>query len=97
MEKSGSGQWKSVTIQTIPSKVIAVRAFNDVAMGPIVRREDEQLRKILKRDGLMPAKSTQQEVTFAQYDAIFSMGKRRVEVWIELEKGGHPWSMHTSL
>jgi hypothetical protein len=29
---------------------------------------------------------------FAQYDAVYTMGKRRGEVWIELKDGSHPWS-----
>ena len=60
-------------------------------MEPVVRKADRELREYLKRDGLQPSNDSEGLVKFAQYDAIFSMGRRRGEVWIDLEDGGHPW------
>jgi hypothetical protein len=60
----------------------------DASMEPVVRKADKELRELLARDGLAPAGDALQ---FAQYDAIFSMGRRRGEVWIDLADDGHPW------
>ena len=90
-EKSGDGQWKSISIASKPESVIAVRTFGDAAMGPVVRNSDRELRQLLKRDGLVPKDESSEYVVFAQYDAVHSMGKRRSEVWIELKDGGHPF------
>lgn len=60
-------------------------------MEPVVRKADRELREFLTRDGLVPADASDGLVTFAQYDAIFSMGRRRGEVWIDLADDGHPW------
>lgn len=91
MEKSSNGQWSKCQVVTIPSQVVAVAEFTDASMEPVVRRADRQLRDCLKRDGIQVPADTKDKVLFAQYDAIFSMGKRRGEVWIPLEDGGHPW------
>eukprot|EP01082_Thalassiosira_pseudonana_P013230 g12309.t1 g12309 contig6:1667353-1668498(-) len=85
------GQWKSVTITSQPERVVAVRTFEDAAMGPVVRNCDRELRVLLTRDGLIPVEDTSEYVIFAQYDAVHSMGKRRSEVHIELKPGGHPF------
>ena len=76
---------------TIPSRVVAVGRFKDASVEPVVRKADRELRECCKRDGLVVSSKTEGVVKFAQYDAIFSMGERRGEVWIELEDGGHPW------
>ena len=60
-------------------------------MEPVVRKADRLLREALDRDGLKVETDSKSRVAFAQYDAIYSMGKRRGEVWIELEDGAHPW------
>lgn len=93
LEKAGEGQWRTVRVVEIPPKIVAVREFNDASMEPVVRKADRELRECLRRDGLTPAEQDDDggKVKFAQYDAIFSMGKRRGEVWIDLEEGGHPW------
>jgi SOUL heme-binding protein len=78
-------------VQTLPSQVIAVGCFSDASMEPVVRKADRLLREALQRDGLEVEPDSKSSVTFAQYDAIFSMGKRRGEVWIPLKDGGHPW------
>ncbi len=60
-------------------------------MEPVVRKADRELREFLMRDGLAPADGTEDLVQFAQYDAIFSMGRRRGEVWIDLADD-NPWN-----
>jgi len=91
VEKAGQGQWKSISLSSESERIVAVRTFEDAAMGPVVRNADRELRGMLSRDGLVPAKGSEEYVVFAQYDAVHSMGKRRGEVWIELEDGGHPF------
>ncbi|KAL7525743.1 hypothetical protein ACHAXR_001138 [Thalassiosira sp. AJA248-18] len=91
VEKAGSGQWKSVSIASQSERIVAVRTFDDAAMGPVVRNADRELRIMLKRDGLAPLEGSEEFVVFAQYDAVHSMGKRRCEVWVELKDGGHPF------
>mmetsp|Transcript_7279 Transcript_7279/g.13572 ORF Transcript_7279/g.13572 Transcript_7279/m.13572 type:complete len:435 (-) Transcript_7279:275-1579(-) len=92
VEKAGGGgQWRSISISEQPQRVVAIRAFEDAAMGPVVRNCDRELRALLKRDGLTPAEGSDEFAVFTQYDAVHSMGKRRSEVWIDLEDGGHPF------
>lgn len=105
LENAGQGQWRTMKIQKNPSQVVAVGYFADASMEPVVRMADRKLRECLERDGLVPSSTSGNSgrndaddddeesggVMFAQYDAIFSMGKRRGEVWIELEDNGHPW------
>jgi len=93
LENAGQGQWRTLKVQEIESQVMAVGFFADASMGPVVRKADRELRECLERDGLVPQESEFEEggVMFAQYDAIFSMGKRRGEVWVPLKDGGHPW------
>ncbi len=83
--------WSVCEIETIPSRVVAVGTYADASVAPIVRRADKELRDACKRDGIKVAPQTANFVKFAQYDAIYSLGKRRGEVWIELEDEGHPW------
>jgi hypothetical protein len=91
IDKAGDGQWKSINIASRSERIIAIRTFEDAAMGPVVRNADRELRALLKRDGLVPTDESKDYVVFAQYDAVHSMGKRRGEVWIELKDGGHPF------
>uniref|UniRef100_A0A7S2R3G2 SOUL heme-binding protein n=2 Tax=Eucampia antarctica TaxID=49252 RepID=A0A7S2R3G2_9STRA len=90
-EKAGLGQWRTIKIVTLPERVVAIGGFTDASMGPVVRKADRDLREVLGRDGLIPVKGSEKSVRFAQYDAIFSMGRRRGEVWLDLEDNGHPW------
>mmetsp|Transcript_3892 Transcript_3892/g.7491 ORF Transcript_3892/g.7491 Transcript_3892/m.7491 type:complete len:453 (+) Transcript_3892:62-1420(+) len=91
-DKAGEGQWRTMRVVHVPSKVVAVREFSDASMEPVVRKADRELRELLQRDGLRPTRESEDVVRFAQYDAIFSMGKRRGEVWIDLgDDGGHPF------
>jgi hypothetical protein len=91
LEKAGDGQWKSISLASRGESIIAVRSFEDAAMGPVVRNCNRELMELLKRDGLVPKEDSSDYVVFAQYDAVHSMGKRRSEVWIELKDGGHPF------
>ena len=90
-EKAGQGQWRTMKVEMTPNKVVAVKEFSDASMEPVVRKADRELRADLKRDGLLVDESSEEMIRFAQYDAVFSMGKRRGEVWIDLKDGGHPW------
>lgn len=89
VQKSKEESSLDFRILTIPSQVVAVKEYTDASMEPVVRKADAELRNCLTRDGLVP--DTSDRLVFAQYDAIFSMGKRRGEVWIPLADGGHPW------
>ena len=91
IEKAGEGQWRTMRVADVPPKVVAVREFTDASMEPVVRKADRELRELLERDGLKPSDESENLVRFAQYDAIFSMGRRRGEVWIDLANDGHPF------
>lgn len=91
VEKAGEGQWRTMRVVNMPSQVVAVREFSDASMEPVVRKADRELRELLERDGLTAADGSEDLVRFAQYDAIFSMGRRRGEVWIDLAADGHPF------
>ena len=88
--EKAKGQWAKCDVRVLPARVVAVREFSDASMEPVVRRGDRELRASLQRDGISVPDASD-DVQFAQYDAIFSMGKRRGEVWIDLEDGTHPW------
>lgn len=89
--KAEAPEWSAFEIVTIPERVVAVGSFSDASMEPVVRKADGLLREACSKDGLKVDESSQGQLRFAQYDAIFSMGKRRGEVWINLVDGGHPW------
>lgn len=71
-----------------PALIQAVARFADAATEPVVRRIQHRLKSSLARDGL-PFDETS-ALTFAQYDAVYSLGQRRGEVWIPL-RPNHPW------
>lgn len=48
-----------------------------------------RLLELLKADGLVPTPESENEYQVAQFDAIFSVGTRRNEVWAVLKE--HPW------
>ena len=86
----------------VRSRVVAVARFDVAATEPVVRGYTRQLMAQLRADGLEPQSSHQpysqtkvgveedvEEVTIGQYDALFSLNKRRNEVWVELER--HLW------
>jgi hypothetical protein len=100
-----AGADRDVSMVIVPESVVAIRTFSNAIVEPLVRKVDSQLRASLVRDGLLqtsPEKGPSTShlinidilsstLTFAQYDAIYSMGERRCEVHIELENGTHPW------
>jgi hypothetical protein len=77
---------------TVPARTVAIGSFSDASVAPVVRKADRALRAALRRDGIDVPVGSEGRFKFAQYDAVYSMGARRGEVWIELEDGGHPWS-----
>eukprot|EP00977_Amphora_coffeiformis_P008559 scaffold1936_cov154-Amphora_coffeaeformis.AAC.9 len=89
--KKNDPEYSSFEIVTIPERVVAVGSFSDASMEPVVRKADRLLREACERDGLQLDSNSESVLRFAQYDAIYSMGKRRGEVWIDLAGGGHPW------
>ena len=84
-------QAQNCEVEIIPSQVVAVGSFSDAIVEPVVRKTDRLLREALLRDGLKVEPDSSSRVTFAQYDAVYSMGKRRGEVWVPLQDGGHPY------
>jgi SOUL heme-binding protein len=87
-----------VSFVTIPESVVAIHTFSDMIVEPLVRKVDRTLRQYLQRDGLFsPENDDEGEatmtklLTFAQHDAIYSMGERRCEVHVTLPHGTHPW------
>jgi len=68
----------SATIQTSPERTVAVLNIPE-ATPNTVKTAEQQLIKYLETDGLTPSPSS--SLVFAQYDEVFKMGKRRVEVW----------------
>jgi len=101
LDRSQTSMFNDCQIEEVPSQVVAVGTYTDASVAPIVRRADKKLRESLERDGiLIPAttssvsseSSSAVSVKFAQYDAIFSLGTRRGEVWIDLDnEKGHPY------
>ena len=79
-----------VTISERPGLVVAVTRFELAATEPIVRGFTGQLLSDVNEDGMTATQSCLNgDVIVGQFDAIFSLNKRRNEVWIELED--HPW------
>jgi len=87
----GTFPYDCISIVSIPSTVVAIGIYEDASVEPIVRKVDQEVRVALARDGLIPSNTSNGSIRFAQYDAVYSMGTRRGEVWIDLEHGGHPW------
>ena len=88
-------QYPTPTIPSIrlvrqDSIVVAVCRFDVAATEVNARGFTEQLRKDIIADGLRNTAGVDMgEVIVGQYDALFSLNKRRNEVWVELED--HPW------
>ncbi|GAX18963.1 hypothetical protein FisN_8Hh183 [Fistulifera solaris] len=80
---------RGVEMVVMPSSVVAVARFSDASVEPVVRKATNLLRNACERDGLKLTRS--EALQFCQYDAIFSMGKRRGEVWIPLDDD-NPWN-----
>lgn len=91
LDRSKESMWSDCEIENVGSKVVAVGSFSDASVAPVVRQADKKLRQALERDGITIPSGSDSFVQFAQYDAIFTLGKRRGEVWIEIEEDGHPY------
>ena len=64
--------------------------FELAATEPIVRGFTKELLRDIKADGMAASDEVAAGLcTVAQYDALFSLNKRRNEVWVELVD--HPW------
>ena len=81
-----------VNIKNMPSAVFAVSRFEIAATEPVVRGYTKQLLQDLSMDGLVASETAKlgNQYIVGQYDALFSLNKRRVEVWVKLES--HPWT-----
>lgn len=84
-------KYQTCILETVPATVVAVGSFADASTEPVVRGANARLKQALERDGITVPEAGD-NVKFAQYDAIYTLGKRRGEVWIELADGCHPWS-----
>mmetsp|Transcript_25942 Transcript_25942/g.24791 ORF Transcript_25942/g.24791 Transcript_25942/m.24791 type:complete len:384 (-) Transcript_25942:253-1404(-) len=79
-----------VNILERPGLVVAVTRFELAATEPIVRGFTGQLLSDIKEDGMTATEACQNgDCIVGQYDAIFSLNKRRNEVWVVLED--HMW------
>jgi len=79
----------NVVIKKEPSKIVGVTRFDVRATEPVVRGYTKQLISDLTNDGLSVKDDNRiDNYVIGQYDALFSLNKRRNEVWVELEKTG---------
>jgi hypothetical protein len=79
-----------VKISERPGLVVAVTRFELAATEPVVRGFTGQLLGDVKEDGMIATAECQTgDCIVGQFDAIFSLNKRRNEVWVELEE--HLW------
>ena len=79
-----------IILKTVPSKVVAVTRFELAATEPVVRGFTGNLIRDVEADGMTVNLGAKEgECLVGQYDALFSLNKRRVEAWVELDK--HPW------
>ena len=87
--KPGGRIAQVAALEVVPSAVVAVRSFSDPTTEPIVRGNVALLRKALRRDGLTPGGTVDEEFRLAQFDALNSLNARRSEVWVTLDD--HLW------
>eukprot|EP00607_Mallomonas_marina_P008089 CAMPEP_0182417576 /NCGR_PEP_ID=MMETSP1167-20130531/2041_1 /TAXON_ID=2988 /ORGANISM="Mallomonas Sp, Strain CCMP3275" /LENGTH=319 /DNA_ID=CAMNT_0024591241 /DNA_START=190 /DNA_END=1149 /DNA_ORIENTATION=+ len=81
---------RRVTLLEKPSVVVAVTRFEIPATEPVVRGFTAQLMKDVESDGLVVnSRAREGQCIVGQFDALFSLNKRRNEVWVELDD--HPW------
>ena len=82
--------WTPAVLKRRPPIVVAVRRFTSAATPEIVAEEHEGLLADVRREaGLVAGEEEEDVYVLAQYDALFALGERRNEVWVELED--HPW------
>lgn len=73
-------------------KTYAILRFEKAATEVMCRGFSRELLRDIKADGLVPVQSQgtpDGDIIVAQFDALFSLNKRRNEIWIELES--HDW------
>ena len=79
-----------IKVKESESVTVAVLRFEVPATEPVVRGYTGNLIKYCEDDGItVTANAKEGECQIGQYDALFSLNKRRNEVWVELEE--HPW------
>ena len=79
-----------IKIKESESITVAVLRFEVPATEPVVRGYTGNLIKYCEDDGMTVASSAKEgECLIGQYDALFSLNKRRNEVWVQLDQ--HPW------
>jgi SOUL heme-binding protein len=90
ISKNGQEYDGMFDIVVVPEQIVAVGRFTEFIVESVVRKVHEQLLTLCTIDGLKATDTTStNRITFAQYDAVYSMGKRRSEVHIPLQQ--HPW------
>mmetsp|Transcript_26720 Transcript_26720/g.35105 ORF Transcript_26720/g.35105 Transcript_26720/m.35105 type:complete len:398 (+) Transcript_26720:41-1234(+) len=85
--KAGS---ERISFKEAESKVYAVLVFDSPTTQEFVTYWNSELEKAIKKDNLVAEKGSENLYYLAQYDAIFSLQKRRNEVWVPLEV--HDWN-----
>ncbi len=84
----------SVVIRRKESMVVGVTKFNVPATELVAKGYTQQLKRDLSQDGLIyeeedDGRQDFSSIVVAQYDALFSLNKRRNEVFVRLIH--HPW------
>lgn len=82
----------SIKFINADERVVAVTRFSVAATEPVVRGYTKQLINDVKRDGLTvdpAAEGDDGDCIVGQFDALFSLNKRRNEVWVDIND--HPW------
>jgi hypothetical protein len=82
-----------ITLQRRPGKLYAIGAFQLPATEVNCRTFTSYLLRDMQADGLKPVpEALDGDIIVGQFDALFSLNKRRVEVWAEIENDGAMWS-----
>eukprot|EP01031_Cornospumella_fuschlensis_P031505 gene31505-38076_t len=81
----------SVRLVSMPARTVAVYRFPAAATEVVVKQCTRQLVEMIRRDGLIASKPAESATicVVGQFDALFSLNKRRNEVWVDLDE--HPW------
>ena len=79
-----------VTLSTQESMVVGVSIFSIAATEAVARGYTKQLIGDMEGDGIRCAdEAGAGDIRLAQFDALFSLNKRRNEVWVRAAE--HPW------
>jgi len=82
-----------VSLQQRPGKVYAIGSFQLPATEVNCRTFTSYLLRDMQADGLRPSKAALNgDIILGQFNALFSLNKRRVEVFVEVEDDGGLWS-----